>query len=161
MKRLKLFVPLGTQKFPFGRLISALNGLVDKGLYSADEIIIQSTIYDVKPKFNHVGLIPLDEFNKYMIDAEVVITHSGVNSIISCMQLNKPLVIIPRRGEYGEHVDDHQIEIAELMEKKFDVLVCHNMNELENLIQKARNHRYKPWISHKDGLISALKDIIE
>jgi UDP-N-acetylglucosamine transferase subunit ALG13 len=118
-------------------------------------------MYDVKPKFYNVGLIPLDEFNKYMNDAEVVITHSGVNSIISCMQLNKPLVIVPRRGEYGEHVDDHQIEIAELMEEKFNVLVCHNMDELENLIQKAKNLKYKPWISHKEGLISALKNIIE
>ena len=44
---IKLFVPLGTQKFPFNRLVEALNELVDKGLYKSEEIVMQSSIYEV------------------------------------------------------------------------------------------------------------------
>lgn len=38
---IKLFVPLGTQKFPFNRLIKALNKLITEGVYKPEEIIMQ------------------------------------------------------------------------------------------------------------------------
>lgn len=158
--KLKLFVPLGTQKFPFGRLITALNELVDKGVYAPDEIVMQSTMYPVEPKFRHVGLVPAEEFDGYMREAEVVITHSGVNSIISCMQLGKPLLVAPRRGELGEHVDDHQVEIARLMNEKYDVPVLFNFDRLDERIEEAKTHRYKGWVSHKDTLIEAIRERI-
>lgn len=160
MKRLKLFVPLGTQKFPFGRLIEALNDLVRKGVYAPEDIIMQSSMYPVEPLFKHVGLIPSDEFDNYMREAEVVITHSGVNSIISCMNLGKPLLVAPRREEYGEHVDDHQVEIARLMQDKYDVLVLFDFENLEVRIEQAKVHKYKVWESHRDSLIEALKKLI-
>ena len=124
MDKIKLFVPLGTQKFPFGRIIIALNRLVEQGEYKPEEIVMQSALYPVKPNFTAFGLIPNEDFNHYMEEAEVIVTHSGVNSIISSMEMGKPLVICPRLHEYGEHVDNHQMEIATLMHDKYDVLVC-------------------------------------
>lgn len=160
MDKIKLFVPLGTQKFPFGRIISALNLLVDQGKYQADGIVMQSALYPVKPKFTHFGLIPNDEFNRYMREAEVIVTHSGVNSIISCMEMGKPLVVCPRLHEYGEHVDNHQMEIATLMRDKYDVLICTDMKDLPELIEKAKMHKYKPWVSHRAELLEAIQRLI-
>ena len=153
----KIFVPLGTQKFPFKRLIVALNDLIKDGIYTSEDIVMQSTMYDIEPFFVHVGLIPVDEFNKYMHDAELVITHAGVNSIISCMQIGKPLLVVPRLHKYGEHVDDHQQEIALLMEEKYNVLVAQDLSELKMMIEKAMTHKYKKWESHKVSLIEAIK----
>ena len=107
---IKLFVPLGTQKFPFNRLIKALNGLVERGLYKPEEIVMQSSIYEVEPNFSHYELIPAAQFDELIDKAQLVITHSGVNSIISCMKRKKPLIIVPRLKKYGEHVDNHQVE---------------------------------------------------
>lgn len=118
---------------------------------------MQSTMYDIEPMFTHVGLIPVDEFNKYMHDAELVITHAGVNSIVSCMQMRKALLVVPRLYKYGEHVDDHQMEIALLMEEKYHVLVVHNISELKMMIEKAMTHKYRRWESHKASLIEAIK----
>lgn len=157
---IKLFVPLGTQKFPFERIIVALNSLVDRGEYKPDEIIMQSALYPVKPEFTHFGLIPHEDFDRYMQEAEVVVTHSGVNSIISCMKMNKPLVVCPRLHEYGEHVDNHQMEIAELMRTKYDVLVCTDMNDLSEMIEKAKTHKYKSWVSHRQELMNAISRLI-
>lgn len=160
MNKIKLFVPLGTQKFPFGRIITALNELVEQGIYSADEIVMQSALYPVKPKFTHFGLIPNENFIRYMQEADVIVTHSGVNSIISCMELGKPLVICPRLHQYGEHVDNHQMEIATLMHDKYDVLICTDMEDLQDLIKKAKIHKYKPWISHREELLNAISKLI-
>lgn len=160
MGKIKLFVPLGTQKFPFGRIITALNELVKQGNYKPEEIIMQSALYPVKPDFTAFGLIPNEDFNRYMKEAEVIVMHSGVNSIISCMKLGKPLVICPRLHEYGEHVDNHQIEIATLMHDKYDVLVCTDMKDLLKLIEQAKTHKYKPWVSHRKELLEAIRGLI-
>ena len=160
MDKIRLFVPLGTQKFPFGRIITALNGLVEQGRYKPEEIVMQSALYPVKPNFTAFGLIPNGDFNRYMQEAEVIVTHSGVNSIISCMELGKPLVICPRLHEYGEHVDNHQMEIATLMHDKYDVLVCTDIKELPALIEQAKTHIYKPWISHREELLEAIRELI-
>lgn len=160
MNKIKVFVPLGTQKFPFGRIITALNGLVKQGLYKPEEIVMQSALYPIKPEFTAFKLIPNEDFNRYMEEAEVIVTHSGVNSIISCMIKGKPLVVCPRLHEFGEHVDNHQMEIARLMHDKYDVLVCTDMKDLQSLIEESKMHRYEPWISHKAELLKAIQDLI-
>lgn len=158
---IKLFVPLGTQKFPFNRLVEALNELVDKGLYKSEEIVMQSSIYEVEPKFTHYKLIPAAQFEELIDKAELVITHSGVNSIISCMKRKKPFIIVPRLKKYGEHVDNHQVEIAELMKQKFNVVVVEKLAELEEAIKEAKHHRYKMWVSHNKELVDAIRNLVD
>lgn len=158
---IKLFVPLGTQKFPFNRLIVALNELVEKGLYKPDEIVMQSAVYEVKPKFMHYEMIPSSQFEELIDKAEVVITHSGVNSIISCMKRKKPLIIVPRLKKYGEHVDNHQMEIARLMSRKFGVIVVEDMSKLANAIEEVKSHEYVAWVSHNTELVNAIKILID
>ena len=77
------------------------------------------------------------------------------------MKRMKPLVIVPRLKQYGEHVDNHQVEIAQLMKQKFDVIVVEDMNDLEGAIKKAKNHVYKQWVSHNSELVSAIRDIVD
>ena len=134
---IKVFVPLGTQRFPFGRLVLAFNEL-----------------------FSHYSLISNEQFNAYIDKTEVVVTHSGVNSIITCMERMKPLVIVPRLHQYGEHVDDHQLEIAELMEAKYGIIVVHDMSKLKESIEAAKQRAYLPWVSHKKSLLCAIRSYI-
>ena len=157
---IRIFIPLGTQKFPFNRLVCAINKLVNKGLYKPEEIVMQAAVYDEIPVFSHYHLIPADQFNDLISRAELVITHCGVNSIMTCMKYRKPLLIVPRLKEYGEHIDDHQMEIAEVMKMKYDVLVADNLDDIDVYITKARTHTYKPWVSHNGELIDFLKQIL-
>lgn len=158
---IKIFVPLGTQKFPFNRLIEALNGLVEKGLYKPEEIVMQSSIYDVDPIFPHYELIPSEQFELLIDKANLVITHSGVNSIISCMKRKMPLIIVPRMKKYGEHVDDHQMEIAHLMKEKFGVIVVEDLAKLPEAIELAKHHEYKTWVSHNNELVESIKELVD
>ena len=157
---IKIFIPLGTQKFQFNRLVRAMNRLVEQGLYKPEEVVMQAAVYDVKPVFTHYRLIPAEQFADFIHSADLVITHGGVNSIITCMKLRKPLVVVPRLKKYGEHVDDHQREIAEVMKVKYDVVVAYDLNNLETDIEKARKHAYKPWVSYNSELISFIKQLM-
>lgn len=62
--------------------------------------------------------------------------------------------------QYGEHVDDHQIEIADLMEQKFDVLVAKDTAQLADLIEQAKLHQYKQYQSKNAELVEAIRHII-
>lgn len=51
-----------------------------------------------------------------MEDASAVICHAGVGCIVTALSLGRRPVVIPRRAARGEHVDDHQFQIAEEMD---------------------------------------------
>ena len=146
--------------FPFVRLITALNELVEKGLYEPEEIVMQASVFPIEPQFTHYCYIPKEEFRRYMDEAEVIITHGGVNSIMAPMEQGKPFLIAPRMKKYGEHIDDHQLEISEMMEERYGVTVVKDMKLLPDAIRRAKTHQYKPWVSHTAELIKYIKSIL-
>lgn len=157
----KLFIPLGTQNFQFNRLVESLNDMVAKGFFQKNELMLQSSVIDIEPIFKYVKVLPYKDFNTYIDNADVIITHSGVNSIMTCMNKKKPLVIVPRQKKYGEHIDDHQMEIADLMECKFNVIVVRDIGDLPGAIEMAKRHEYKQWVSKRCELIEAIRRAIE
>jgi UDP-N-acetylglucosamine--N-acetylmuramyl-(pentapeptide) pyrophosphoryl-undecaprenol N-acetylglucosamine transferase len=56
--------------------------------------------------------VPIAEMRQAMREADVVISHAGVGSALAAMQAGRRAVYIPRRRAHGEHVDDHQVEMA-------------------------------------------------
>ena len=159
-KAIKLFVPLGTQKFPFNRLVKALNGLVESGVYSPQEIVMQSTIYEERPLFTHHEIIPLETFNSYLDKAEVIITHSGVNSIISSMNRRKPLIIVPRMKKFGEHVDDHQIQLVEAFSKMGIIEACLEVNDINDALVQVRSKEFNAFHSNTNVLLKSIDEYI-
>ena len=157
---IRLFVLAGTQRFPFGRLITALNELIERGLYGPEEIVMQASVFPVKPLFTHYRFIPKDEFFGLLDAAEVVVTHGGVNSIMAAMEHGRPLVIVPRMKVFGEHIDDHQLEISEMMETRYDVTVVRDMAQLPEAIERAKTHQYRPWVSHTAELVEYIRRIL-
>ncbi|RFA15152.1 hypothetical protein B7R21_03725 [Subtercola boreus] len=52
------------------------------------------------------------DFERYSVESDVVVTHSGVGSIMNLLALGSHVVVIPRRKSRNEHVDDHQEQVA-------------------------------------------------
>lgn len=159
-KSIKIFIPLGTQKFPFNRLIKEINRLIEKKAIKRENIFIQSAIFDIIPLCDYTTILSNSSFQKKIEEADLIITHCGVNSIISCMRLNKKLIIVPRLKQYGEHVDNHQTEIANLMKNKFKICCLDNVSKLLETVPIAINTQYKPWNGNPDQLITTIRNII-
>jgi len=45
-------------------------------------------------------------------EADVVVAHAGVGTALAALEVGKCPVLVPRRLVHGEHVDDHQTQIA-------------------------------------------------
>lgn len=78
----------------------------------------------------------------------VIVSHAGAGTIISAFRLSRPLVIVPRRSEHGEHVDDHQLELATALSEQGKVVAVLDPApvELNEAIQKVRStsHSFSP-----------------
>jgi UDP-N-acetylglucosamine transferase subunit ALG13 len=56
--------------------------------------------------------ISFDDVVDIMRRADGVICHGGVGTIMTALRLGHTPVVIARLAQHGEHVDDHQLDIA-------------------------------------------------
>ena len=96
MDLLMILVTLGTQDKSFERLLKAIDKEIEKGNIK-DKVIVQAgyTKYE-SPNMKIFDLIPNDEFDKLVSEADLIITHGGVGSILSAIKNNKKVIAAPR-----------------------------------------------------------------
>lgn len=134
---------LGTQKFQMNRLIEAVNNLADT---LDEEIFIQTGNSTFVPtKCKHSAFVDKDKFQKMICESSLLITHAGVGSIMTALNAGKPVIVVPRRAIFHEHVDDHQVEIAEAFAGKGCVLYCEDVNDLQNFVTKSKTYNFQPY----------------
>lgn len=108
-----IFVTVGTQ-LPFERLLSAMNAIAADG---NEEIIAQTGAGQGNwPHLRSEPQLSPDAFAEYFRAARVVVAHAGIGSILSAKRFEKPLIILPRRADLGEHRNDHQMATAKQVE---------------------------------------------
>ncbi|WP_406068314.1 glycosyltransferase [Micromonospora sp. NBC_01638] len=66
--------------------------------------------------------VPFAEMQQAMREADVVVTHAGVGSALAAMRAGRRAIYVPRRRRHGEHVDDHQVEMARELNRRGLVL---------------------------------------
>ncbi len=62
------------------------------------------------PHIQYIDSVSRQEYAKLLKDADFVVTHAGVGSILGAKTAGHPFVIVPRVHSLGEHVNDHQID---------------------------------------------------
>ena len=114
VERPRIFVTLGTiRPYRFDSLVDAVlaTGMAD------DRTVWQlgtTTRTDLPGQsFEQVSS---DDFDRYAKSADVVITHAGVGTLLHLFEMGIYPVAVPRRLSRDEMVDDHQIQIAQLLE---------------------------------------------
>lgn len=135
-----IFVTVGTHEQPFNRLVKFVDKMKEKGIIQ-EEVIIQTGFSTYEPKFcKWSKLFPYQEMVKHVAEARIVITHGGPSSFIMPLQIGKVPVVVPRKKEYDEHVNDHQVEFANAVAKKQgNIIVVENIDKLENIILNYEN----------------------
>ncbi len=130
-----IFIAVGTDKHEFRRLVEAADELAKK---TKEKIVVQTGRTKLKPKnCEWFDFLPEEEFQKYLKEARIVITHAGVGLIVDAVKAKKPVIAVPRRKELNEHVDNHQFQIAREMEKEGKLIVCEDVSILKECIKKA------------------------
>lgn len=130
-----IFVTVGTHEQAFNRLLICLDKLVEKGVVK-EEIICQKGYTEYEPiNYKAVKLMSYDEIINNIKKARIVITHGGPSSFLSVLAENKIPIVFPRKKEFNEHVNDHQVEFVRKVERiKSNIIVAENESELIDAI---------------------------
>lgn len=151
-----IFVTLGTQDKPFARLIKAVEKQVELGNIT-DEVIVQSGCTDYKSdKLKIINYMKIDEFNSYLKQADVIITHAGVGTIIQALENNKKIIAAARKEEFGEHVSNHQQQLLESFSNAGYILPLDDFDKLNEVLEKVKNFEPKKFVGNNENFIFKL-----
>lgn len=157
-----ILVTLGTQKFQFNRLLKKIDEMIESGLIK-EEVIAQTGFSTYIPKnYEYKDFFDKDEFKTIIEKTDIVITHSGVGTIIKSLGFNKPVIVVPRLCEFDEHVDDHQLEIANsFSNKKFVLSTDRDINNLEKCLLDVKNTKFNKYKSSNKKIQDIIIGYIE
>lgn len=156
-----ILVLLGTQNNSFTRLLQAIQDNIDKKVIT-DKVIVQAgfTKFDSKD-MKIFSMMSKKEFSKLQDEADLIITHAGVGSIISSLEKGKKVIVVPRLKRYNEHVNDHQIQIAKKFKQQGYVKYVINLKNLGKVIKSMENFTPKEYKKSESNIISIIENYID
>jgi UDP-N-acetylglucosamine transferase subunit ALG13 len=71
------------------------------------------------------------------------------------------VLVVPRRKKYGEHVDDHQVEIAQMFYDLGFIEIVNDVKELHEKLRKIKNKEYTKYESNEPLLLNSISEYLE
>jgi UDP-N-acetylglucosamine transferase subunit ALG13 len=112
---MRVVVTVGTmEKYGFRRLFERLSQIMPDDV----TVLWQTGATDVSG-LGIEGRVQVDahELDQEMAAADVVVCHAGVGSTLQLLEAGRVPVVVPRLRRFGEHVDDHQVDLADTLEQ--------------------------------------------
>lgn len=156
-----IFITLGSQKFQFNRILKKIDELIEKDLIK-EEVFAQIGYSDYRPiNYKYKDFLDREKFSKLMKSSTLVITHGGTGAIIAAVKAGKKVIAVPRLAQYGEHVDDHQLQLLKQFDSMNLICPCWEINDLKQLIDIVMKNTYNTYESNTQAIIDSLIDFIE
>ena len=127
-----IFVTAGTERFPFNRLIRAVDELQES--LGGEPVFMQTGTSTYKPSCPYEPFLSYHVFNRKITEARIVIGHAGAGTLFMCANLNKVPVMLARNSALGEHVDNHQQMLAKNMAAQGRIILAQSEHELPELV---------------------------
>ena len=155
-----IFVCTGTQIYQFNRLLEELDRLIENGKIN-DEIFAQIGASTYTPKnFSYKRFLSYDEFNEYQDKANLIISHAGTGALIGASKKGKNIIAIPRLAKFGEHIDDHQLQVTEVLEKEGYVRAVYDINRLCKAIEDSNKCPIQKAYCRESNVIKIIEGFI-
>ena len=153
-----IFVTVGASKMDFNRLVEKADYIA--GIIK-ENIVMQIGISKYHPvNAEYFRFIDRSEIIRFYKEARVIICHAGIGTILTALELNKPTIVVPRLKEYGEHHDNHQLEISKKLEEEGRIMAVYDISKLEDVLNNI-NTRPVKIDNGRIRLINTLMDYLK
>jgi UDP-N-acetylglucosamine transferase subunit ALG13 len=143
--------------YGFDRLIKEMDKIAGR---IKEEVIIQIGEATYEPKnTKYFKFMSRDKMEELYKNARVIVCHAGVGTIITALQYNKPIILVPRMKKYGEVFDDHQFEICSELEKEGIAIIVYDIENLESAIENVKANIKK--FKSENTLAKKLKEYLD
>ena len=156
-----IFITVGTQRFQFNRLLKEVDKLISENKIT-EEVFAQIGYSTYKPKYyNFKDFINSEEYENILAKSNIVITHGGTGTIIKAVKHRKKVIAIPRLKAFGEHVDNHQMQIISEFNEIGFLQKVEDINNLSDIIEKMNNIEVMEYVSNTKNIIFEIVRYIE
>lgn len=151
-----IFLTVGGQ-LPFDRMVRLVDGLAP-GL--DEPVFAQIGASDLVPShIEAVKFLGPQEFHQKFAQARLVVGHAGIGTILTAIELRKPVALMPRRASFGEHRNDHQLATVEQLSHIPGVYIFEDEASLTELVKRNDLTAAGEHVSEsKSSLIEFLKN---
>ena len=146
-----IFVTVGSM-FPFDRLIRAIDELAGAGKLRED---VLAQIGDGRYVPRHIRshrFMNRPEYELAIDEASSIVAHAGMGTIEMALAAGKPLLVVPRSGRLGEHVNDHQFATAEKFEQLGHVVAAYDIHLIPAALDRLTGFVATPRSADRRGL---------
>jgi UDP-N-acetylglucosamine transferase subunit ALG13 len=141
---------VGTDHHPFDRLVD----WVDRWAVSRGAgAFVQFGTSGAPTHAEGRELMPQDELAELLTRASAVVCHGGPGTIMAARDSGHLPIVVPRRPELGEHVDEHQVLFSARLAAEGQVRVAGTEHELHGLLDLALE---SPKTFRLDGAVDAV-----
>lgn len=155
-----IFVCIGSRDYQFNRLLKALDELVASGEVK-DEIFAQIGQSQYEPAhYAWERYLDADAFRQYQKNADLIISHAGTGALIGALKLGKSVIAVPRYAKFGEHIDDHQHQIADALSGEGYLYQVKDIGDLGRTITLAKEKPLNKKYDRPSYIGSLIKEFI-
>ncbi|MEM1329461.1 MAG: glycosyltransferase [Planctomycetota bacterium] len=154
-----VLVTVGTQ-LPFDRLLGAIDQWAQR--HPDARVFAQIGPSGVSPEHVETSVfLEPRELDRRIREADVVVAHAGVGTVLSCLMAGTPVVLMPRLASRREHRNEHQSATADRFRSIPGVVVADDESRLEDAIREAMEHGGgRLGEAADDGLIRAISEFV-
>ena len=151
-----IFVTVGTQ-LPFPRLI---RHMLEWAKSHDERVVLQTGDTSTSHECETYKSLTSDQFYTFMEHARVVVSHAGIGSIIAARSIGRPIVLVPRHVNLGEHRNDHQLATAAAFEGQAGLRVAWEVGEISSLLDQAIEPPVTECNPRYDRLVARIKSFV-
>ena len=131
-----VLVTVGTDHHPFDRLVDWVDRWLAETTHAVRCVVQHGTsraphVADGQPKFRHT------ELQRLVAEAHVVVCHGGPGTIMDCRQVGLTPIVVPRRHDLGEHVDNHQVRFTRRIAESGLIQLAESEPRLRELVDSS------------------------
>ena len=156
-----ILVMLGTQNNSFHRLLEEVEKNIENGTIQEDVIVQAGYTKYESQNMKIIDFVSNNEIEKLELQADYIITHGGVGSIINSIEKGKKVIAVPRKHEYGEHVNNHQIQIIKDFTDKGYIIGIKNVEDLHDAIIKSKTFEPVKYQPNNSKMLKIIENFIE
>ena len=131
-----VLVTVGTDAFPFDRLIRWVDSWLAKGAAGRVRCIVQHGTAQPPKHADARALLDFPDFEELVSQADVIVTHGGPGTIVLCADREKKPIVVARLPEYGEVVDRHQVPFARRLDAEGDIALAESEEALHSTLDR-------------------------
>lgn len=156
-----IFITLGSQKFQFDRLLKEVDRLIADGVIQG-KVFAQIGASEYLPQnYTYERFLDRQRFAQIMDQCDSVITHGGTGVIIGAVKKGKKVIAVPRLAKYGEHVDDHQLQLLHQFDDLQLICACYDVEQLGECYKNLQNMHFRPYVSNTSVVIASIDEYLQ